>query len=429
MCFKTFAILFLFSFAICKAQDYDYSGKINNELFTRVLDTKIKTLRVFKSGWEFSLPIINLNTDEKIEISFDDLDANYKDYDYTVVHLNADRTQDQLIFAEYADGFQQNYVTDYSPSFNTQIPYIHYKINIPNDNISLKISGNYAVKIFKDHDPSMLVAISFFVVVDQKVKISALVKRPTLSKYAYNSQEVDFVVDHSDVPVNDAFSEISTYILQNNRWDNAVKNLKPRFVRINQLDYNYEEENIFNAGNEFRSFDSKYYKYKEIHTDSIWYDGTTYHFALFPDVFRTYGTYVYAQDLNGMYSIRRELSYAPETEADYYFVHFQLSSPMQLRGKLYLNGQLTNQIINSDYELKYNALLQRYTIDVLLKQGYYSYNYVYVPDDKSQQNKSMTEGAFYETENDYTIYIYHKPFGCRYQQLIGVETANSVKKY
>ena len=64
---------------------------------------------------------------------------------------------------------------------------------------------------------------------------------------------------------------------------------------------------------------------------------------------------------------------------------------------------------------------------LLLKQGYYSYNFV-TKDERNRQAKpdfSLTEGNYWETENDYTILFYYRSFSGRYDELIGISSINS----
>jgi hypothetical protein len=43
---------------------------------------------------------------------------------------------------------------------------------------------------------------------------------------------------------------------------------------------------------------------------------------------------------------------------------------------------------------------------------------------KSSNNISVkkTEGSFWESRNKYDIYVYYRPFGARYDRLVGVES-------
>jgi hypothetical protein len=57
----------------------------------------------------------------------------------------------------------------------------------------------------------------------------------------------------------------------------------------------------------------------------------------------------------------------------------------------------------------------------LLKQGAYNYQYLFVPTNSNKTTTDLTEGNYYETENEYLILVYHRPFGERYDRLIGVQ--------
>jgi hypothetical protein len=67
---------------------------------------------------------------------------------------------------------------------------------------------------------------------------------------------------------------------------------------------------------------------------------------------------------------------------------------------------------------------------VPLKQGYYNYEYVYIDPQAPAPTPdiSESEGHWHETENDYTILLYYRPFGARYDQIIGYLKINSLAR-
>ena len=67
-----------------------------------------------------------------------------------------------------------------------------------------------------------------------------------------------------------------------------------------------------------------------------------------------------------------------------------------------------------------------YVGELYLKQGFYNYEYIFVDDKKEIIDHSMTVGNYYNTENDYTILVYYRPFTERYDRLIGVKFLNSI---
>ena len=74
--------------------------------------------------------------------------------------------------------------------------------------------------------------------------------------------------------------------------------------------------------------------------------------------------------------------------------------------------------------MKYNAETGQYECDIYLKQGYYNYEYVLKKYDGETLNRFI-EGTHYQTVNDYYIFIYHRPTGEQYDQLIGLKKLTS----
>ena len=62
---------------------------------------------------------------------------------------------------------------------------------------------------------------------------------------------------------------------------------------------------------------------------------------------------------------------------------------------------------------------------VLLKQGSYNYQYLFVPTGSSVGQTGPIEGNYYQTQNEYSIYVYYRPMGARYDRLIGVTTVRN----
>jgi hypothetical protein len=63
---------------------------------------------------------------------------------------------------------------------------------------------------------------------------------------------------------------------------------------------------------------------------------------------------------------------------------------------------------------------------MLLKQGFYNYQYVFVKDGKQAYSFEEVEGNSYETENLYSIYIYHRTQGKYYDRLVGYKQLSSL---
>lgn len=422
----TITIALLLILNICeqtKAQNYD--EKVYRD---SIYKKDIRTLIIHKSGWELSYPIIHLNSDEALQIRFDDLSNEVKTYSYTVIHCNANWQSSGLFVSDYLDGFQENSINNYSHSFNTLIPYVHYHFELPNDDIRLTKSGNYVVRVFQDYSPDNIVLTACFSIVDQQIAIDADVKRASMPAYTYKYQEVDFTIKRGNCQIDDPYRDIIPVIAKNNNRDAQITGLTPKFVRDNELIYDYERENLFAAGNEYRHIDLKNIRFKERRTDSIYFSDSVYHFQIIPDYIRTDLSYNFKEDLNGKFLIKIDNSTQSYVDADYVAVHFVVPSNTPFKNaSLYITGDFSNWLFMPRYQMKYNILRGAYELDLLLKQGYYNYQYRHVTN-TGKIHVKIPENNHYQTENDYVIKVYHRSRQTRYDELIGVAIINSLKK-
>ena len=69
-----------------------------------------------------------------------------------------------------------------------------------------------------------------------------------------------------------------------------------------------------------------------------------------------------------------------------------------------------------DYERK------GYALNLLLKQSYYDYIYTVKEKNQTVADVGVVAGNFWETVNEYTIYLYLFDSVQNYDQLIGVKT-------
>ncbi|MDR2498686.1 MAG: DUF5103 domain-containing protein, partial [Tannerellaceae bacterium] len=72
-----------------------------------------------------------------------------------------------------------------------------------------------------------------------------------------------------------------------------------------------------------------------------------------------------------------------------------------------------------------NAATESYEKHLFLKQGHYNYALLFVPNGGSRAESAPSERNFYQTENEYYIYIYYRPFGARYDRLIAFSRTDS----
>lgn len=368
-------------------------------------------------------PIIRLG--EKIQLIFDDLNADEHTYTYKIEHCDFDWNISNLSESEFVNGYSEDRIRDYENSFNTLQPFTNYKLTIPNENTEIKISGNYIISVLNEDEE--LVFKRAFVVFEPKVTVGvALFRSRDIAKIS-TQQAVEFTINNSNFRINNPSEEIIPVILQNNNWQTAISGLKPQFFRGTQLLYKYNKETSFWAGNEFLYFDSKSIRNSTLNIAKVELGKDLYHTYLYTNEERIDKPYTLFPDINGNFIIRTLQGENPNTDADYSWVHFSLSCLENLEGKeIYVHGKFNNWQLNDLNTLKYNTSTGLYECKILLKQGFYNYQYVTKNKQGIISNYDI-DGSFYETENDYTVLIYYKKFGSRYTEVIGVGYGNSEK--
>ena len=382
----------------------------------------VKTVKLFQKDFPMTYPLLFMRDNGQLTLSFDVMGKKFETYNYSFVHCDANWEPSILIQPEYMSGFANGFVEDYKFSFNTTQPYINYQLNFPTNDFKFIKSGNYLLKVYSNGNEEDLLLTKQFYVVDNKVEVVANVKAATLARYRDFKHEVDFSILHPDYTINDPFQELNVVIRQNFRWDNAITGLKPLYMKGGELDYNYEDKNLFWAGNEFRNFDIKDLRYQSMNVGSIAYEeDNKYHVYLFPENSRAHIRYLTQQDLNGQFLVKRDDSRDSFNEADYANVHFNLKMEQPLaNGDLYVFGRLTNWEFNEEFKMQYDYENKAYTASPYLKQGYYNYIYAFLPDGEKEGDLFTVEGSHFETQNEYYIFVYHRPMGTVYDQLISV---------
>jgi hypothetical protein len=403
----------------------DFAADAQERFRTEIFREDIKSLEVKVEGEDFSRPYAELNGKKQVEIVFDALHRVSGRFAYSVVHCNADWTQSSLIPLEYMEGFQNAAIEDFANSFNTTVNYTNFKLTFPNEDVRLTVSGNYAVRIYEEDIPDKTALIACFSLVEPMVEIEANVSGNTDIDFNREHQQVGVVVDYSKLNVGFPQNEFKTVVYQNNSQNDIRENLQPQMIINRRMIFEHDRNLIFEAGNEYRRFEIQSARYSGMGVEDIKYFRPYYHATLFGDAVRANKSYLYDRDQNGRFFINCARCDDPDTEADYYIVHFSLISDYLPSGDVYLFGDVFNNNFNEQNRMDYNAESGRYEKAVLLKQGLCNYRYVYMDKDTEKISFDKIEGNFFETENEYTVAVYHRPPGARHDRLVGMKTISS----
>ncbi len=372
-----------------------------------------------------------------LEISFDEMSHEVHQYTYSVLHLNADGTESRLSSSEYLSGFTTQDITDYEHSLNTSELYTHYRFTFPNENMRISASGNYAVRIYEDGDTDKTIAMVHFAVVEPLAIIKAKVRPNTDIELNGRYQQLDIDVDFGGELRNTRSEDYFIVVRQNGRDDNIIYSPKATFVESQRLRFTNCKALIFEGGNEYRHFDTYSTYFAGTGVDRIIHDRSDYHAILFADDLRGQGAifagehvadkcgtpYIHEFDVNGQRIVNAERTiYDIDTEAEYMWVHWTLSAEKPwFDGVVYVGGDVFENNIGPQNRMQYDSERKCYWLNALVKQGGADYQYWFLPKGSEQASLLRTEGSHWQTGNEYAIYVYYRPFGSRYDQLVGLQ--------
>lgn len=414
-----FAIsIILIAVTSLKAEELRYENHVYNEEIKSVI------LRTNKDFYD-PIAIANLKSINSLVLEFDYMQADQEFFQFQFIHCSAQWEPSDLQVTEYLEGITMGEIRTYEFSTNTLKQYVHYTLKFPDNEMKLIKSGNYLLKVFRNFDEEDLVITRRFMLLDSRTKSSGSVRGSTNPKTRFQNQEVDFEVNYENYQIPNPFTDVSGVILQNNNWTTAKYNLKPLFVNSNNLIFNYEDVNVFDGNNEFRFFDIRSLRFfsnqvAEKFTDSV------VNTVLRKEENKGHVTYSFQKDFNGKRIFDNKDGSADQLDLDYSLVHFTLVANNKINvGDVYIYGELTDWKILPEFKMNYMEGRGFYTQSVLLKQGYYNYHYVVAKEGSDQPEYAFTEGNHFETENDYTVLVYHHNMYYNYDELIGVLRLNS----
>ncbi len=391
----------------------------------RVFDETVRTLQVCADGNPTLPPWLAQGKGQHVEVSWDQMSHDYRRYIYYVYHCDADwKVSDGIFESDWLAGTNGLPVEDYEKSFNTTQIYTHYRLTLPNKDASMLLSGNYCVRVYLDGDDPEEddpVLEARFCVYENSVSISQQVSSNTDVDFNDKHQQLTLRVGYGSLRVVDPLEEFRVMVLQNRRWDSALTGLKPSERNSTGMAFTHDRRLIFPAGNEFHRFEILDVQRAATGVDRMeWYE-PYYHATLLDD--RPARNYSYVEDQNGVRVIRSPEDGSESTTAEYVVVHFTLTTPRLPGGDVYVCGLWTGPAYAPECRMDYDEQAGQYHVAVLLKQGYYSYQYR-----QEDGGTRRTDGDFHEAENEYATLVYYRGQGGRYDRLVGCSTVSTRRR-
>ncbi len=406
-------------------------GFIPNTTYSLLNIPNIRTISIHQKDKPGSLPVVDLKSGEPLLLSFDDLFDKVEPYHYRIKHLNPDGSVSDLYLYEYQTGFEINPINNYQFSINTHQTFIHYQLEIPNNDVQLLVSGKYSIEVFESSMAESPVFNRIFYVSEQTATADLFVRPSTLADQVRSHQELELQIKTHEV-LPDPFRRVQINLVQNTNPLRELLSIQPRYINGRDFVFNTNQLLQFDGGNEFRFFNTKDHRFKSAGIFEISFLDGLYQFYLEPAASRQFKRYESYLDFDGRFRVDNAYARDIELESDYVMVHFSLMADAPfIQESLYIFGELSGWALTDDYKMDYNYRTKRYEQSLLLKQGYYNYTYVLKNDSTGEVDLTRLEGNHSETVNNYQLYLYYLD-QARYYRLLLVESfpgANSSEFY
>ena len=410
--FKIFCLVLVFFFTSQNILSQDISAEI------------IHSISFQKQGENKSSNFLIGKINDRFLISFDVLSGIEYDLYYIIDHCDYNWEKSKLLKSEYIEGFDDVKITNYTSSFNTYQIYTNYNITFPNSNTSVKKSGNYIIRIFDEYGEELF--NRKFIIYENLSSVKVDIKRSKELKNINEKQIVNFEVNPNNIRFNNPDKNVKTLVFKNSNIDSPITNVKPQYKIGNKLIYKYDKELSFWGGNEYLYFDNKNiritnvkirgYSLKEIYEN-----------YLFNDYPRFNRKYTYNPDINGGFLINASNSGNSNNEADYANIYFTLENYNNYLNNdqdIYIVGDFNNYSTDKVYKMQFNENKNQFEAVLKLKQGFYNYKYLIDNEIYKNDNKSVG-GNFDETENVYSVLVYYRDYGERYDRIVGFGKGSS----
>ena len=348
---------------------------------------------------------------EIMNVNFDELSAKLYNFYYIVEHYDYNWELSNIFKNEYITGFDDIRISKYKNSFNTLQKFTNYSFNIPNRNFKIRSSGNYKL-IVKDNRNNIVFERKFVFINNYKlgnIEISRTKEINLINEF--QNLKISFSCTNCVYDIN---SEYKLVVLKNKNFNDLKIFEKPTLKTSNKLIF---DNILFNAGDEYHGFDTKNILSTSNEIKRV-ENGTLYSTVLYDDVQKN--KYTYNPDRNGIFKINNN-GININTESDYSKVKFSFISSEDIIGDLYIVGGFNNYELNEEFKLLETSK-NTYTTELLLKQGFYNYKYVV------KNNRFINDTSnFWQTENEYTAFLFEKKPSDRFYKIIGYANKNSLK--
>jgi hypothetical protein len=374
---------------------------------------EIQSVQLHPKGDPGSPPVIDINGNQKLTLSFDFLGEQSRQFRVEVSHRNQQWAPSGIGPSTFLDSFSQAYIQESKSSFSNRPPYHHVEFEFPNNQLRPAVSGNYLLEVYSYEDGNLLFSMPFFIT-ENKGSIQTRIERLFAQRDDGRPLDQPFSTYQYPKFVEYPQFDLSMSFVPNQFWGRMQEAGFLDTITPGELHGYLQRNNAFLGNYEFKFLDLRTFD-MDGHQILEYQPGITPpRIILRRDV----------QNLDTNPGFSRTAASlglpADDRRSDYAQVEFSLetAASVPLSSDIYIVGHFNNWVINRLNKMTYNADEKIWRGHAFIKQGEYAYKYVIVEDNAI--NDLALDQSFLSSQQEYLTFIYFRDPDQNYDRLLKV---------
>ncbi|TNE73094.1 DUF5103 domain-containing protein [bacterium] len=344
------------------------------------------------------LPIIQLGRNSSLTLSFDEMTDYPHSFGVRFKRYTKTWEEDGLVSTQISGGQLEDLMGGGTRSESNYPVFFSFSYTFPNNRISFKVSGNWMVEVFDYNSNEVMFSLPFFIT--EQIGTTEI-NYETLNEIQYPSRyQHQFFVDYTGgKEIYMPEFNISMLMIQDGRFG-ETKNLDIKDIsKMNEgkVQFHHSRDDLFIANYDhlkldIRSFDENR-KVRFVEEK-----------AGLPPVLLLHDDDPAFNETN-----TSAFSYLPISSRKSRYGEVQFSfltdKEISIGSEIYVTGTFAQWALKPENRLTWNNELNRYTADILLKQGEYAYTYELVKNGRVLKQELQNE--FGSTRRSYAVFVFY----------------------
>lgn len=374
----------------------------------------IQSIHLYPEGNPDMPPVIELDSGQKLVLSFDYLEGESRQFRVQVSHRSRQWEQSPISPSIYLNSFSETQIQQSQASFTQRPSYHHVEYKFPNNELLPAVSGNYLIEVYSYDGEDLLFSMPFFVTEDVG-SINTRIER--LFAQRRDGRPMDQLFSTYQYPDFVEFPQfdLSMFFVQNNFWGRMQEAGFLDTITPGQLQGHQERNQAFIGNYEFKYLDLRYFDANGREVVAYQPEVTPPRIILRRDI----------QNLDadaGLFSAASNLGLpVDDRNSKYAQVEFRLKTDtsIPLSSDIYIVGQFNNWMINELNKMSFNADEKLWEGRAFIKQGEYAYKYVLV--ENNRIDDLVLDHSFLFPRQQYLTLIYFRDPDRNYDRLLKID--------